>query len=73
MLDKTSLQIELNTTLESIDAQIESLGRIAKRWGAGVESDVHSLQNTKGELMLSPLLIAKTQVLCALVDLEKIE
>jgi hypothetical protein len=65
-LDKTELVAQLTQQLIELDLLIANTKSMARQVGV----DVHVLMTTKGDLVLAPLIVAKANVLAALVALQ---
>jgi hypothetical protein len=61
------IQEDLAVTLEHLDRQIDEVYHYA----GSQDIPVQSIRHTDGSWVLAPLLIAKAQVLCTLVDLQR--
>jgi hypothetical protein len=66
-IEMTDLLFELRSTLSHINEQLNSVYTYADSHG----TEPSRLQTTTGEFMLTPLLVAKANVLSALTSLKK--
>lgn len=65
LMDTLGLKVELTAVLEGINAQIDTVGR----WARSQNLQIHEVRTQDGNWTLAPLLVAKAQVLSALVSL----